>query len=337
MSKSENEKETLSEKESKTIITNNTNTENKKNKISNNKIKSTFLIDFFLGGLSGAIGKTSFAPLERAKLLLQTQHTNSSLSIKYTGLFDCLQKLIKNEGFFSLWRGNLINVIRYFPNQALNFALKDTFKNIFPKFDSNKNFYKFFFINCLSGGMAGAISLAILHPIDTIRTRLATDNKKIKEGLGIRKFDGTIDCIRKLYLYENGFKAFYPGLVISVVGMFQYRAIYFGAYDTYKERFMTKKNNFFVNWGVAQIITLSAGCFGYPLDTIKRRMMIQSGEIEKKYKNSRHCFKVMYHEEGIKGYFRGFSANIFRMFGTSLVLVLYDEFKRIGKVSSRAK
>ena len=42
-------------------------------------------------------------------------------------------KLLKNEGFFSLWRGNYINVLRYFPSQALNFALKDTFKKIFPK------------------------------------------------------------------------------------------------------------------------------------------------------------------------------------------------------------
>ena len=321
-----------SKSESITPISKNIN--NKKNTIEKKK-ESTFIIDFFLGGISGAIGKTLVAPLERAKLLLQTQHTNSSLSHKYTGLFDCLKKLLKNEGFFSLWRGNYINVIRYFPNQALNFALKDTFKNLFPKFDSKKNFYKFFFINCLSGGMAGAISLAILHPIDTVRTRLATDNKKIKEGFGIRKFNGTIDCIKKLYLYENGFRAFYPGLVISVVGMFQYRAIYFGVYDSLKEKFFTEKVNFFVKWAMAQIITLSAGCFGYPLDTIKRRMMIQSGEVEKKYKNSRHCFIVMYYEEGIKGYFRGFTANIFRMFGTSLVLVLYDKLKKIGNLTSR--
>lgn len=34
-------------------------------------------------------------------------------------------------GFFSYWRGNLANVIRYFPTQALNFAFKDKYKQIF--------------------------------------------------------------------------------------------------------------------------------------------------------------------------------------------------------------
>lgn len=34
-------------------------------------------------------------------------------------------------GFFSYWRGNLANVIRYFPTQALNFAFKDKYKQLF--------------------------------------------------------------------------------------------------------------------------------------------------------------------------------------------------------------
>ena len=34
-------------------------------------------------------------------------------------------------GFLSYWRGNLANVIRYFPTQALNFAFKDKYKQLF--------------------------------------------------------------------------------------------------------------------------------------------------------------------------------------------------------------
>lgn len=39
-------------------------------------------------------------------------------------------RVIAEEGIGSLWRGNLANVIRYFPTQALNFAFKDYFKNL---------------------------------------------------------------------------------------------------------------------------------------------------------------------------------------------------------------
>jgi len=40
----------------------------------------SFLIDFIAGGLSAAIAKTTVAPLERVKLLLQVQHTSKQIS-----------------------------------------------------------------------------------------------------------------------------------------------------------------------------------------------------------------------------------------------------------------
>lgn len=52
---------------------------------------------------------------------------------RYKGIIDVLVRVPKEQGFISLWRGNLANVIRYFPTQALNFAFKDTYKNLFLK------------------------------------------------------------------------------------------------------------------------------------------------------------------------------------------------------------
>jgi hypothetical protein len=49
---------------------------------------SKFLMDFLLGGTAGAIAKTVAAPIERVKLLLQTQHNNPKLAARpYTGSF----------------------------------------------------------------------------------------------------------------------------------------------------------------------------------------------------------------------------------------------------------
>lgn len=303
----------------------------KVNSSKENKTESTFIIDFCLAGVAATIGKTSTAPLDRVKLLLQNQHTLSVIDQKYSGPIDCFKKLIKNEGFFSLWRGNLINVMRYFPNQALNFALKDTFKNLFPKYNPEKNFLKFFFTNCLSGGSAGAISLSILHPIDLIRTRLATDNK-IKDGP--RKFNGTLDCMKKIYEKENGIRGFYCGVVVSVVGIFLYRALYFGGYDTVKGCFFSENHNFIQKWIVAQIVTIMSGVM-YPLDTVRRRIIVQGGEQNKRYKNSFNCIRIMYTEEGFRGFYKGYLTNVIRTCGSSLVLVLYDEFQKYLGVSAR--
>ena len=92
-----------------------------------------FIVDFAMGGVAAAISKTLIAPIERVKLLLQTQHVNPALMAKgeFKGIGDCFQRVVKEEGFFSLWRGNLANVIRYFPTQAFNFAFKDKFSRFF--------------------------------------------------------------------------------------------------------------------------------------------------------------------------------------------------------------
>jgi solute carrier family 25 (adenine nucleotide translocator) protein 4/5/6/31 len=81
-----------------------------------------------MGGVSGAIAKTVCAPIERVKLLLQTQHTNTKLASKqYEGIVDCFVRVFKEEGTLAFWRGNWANVIRYFPTTAINFSVKDYF------------------------------------------------------------------------------------------------------------------------------------------------------------------------------------------------------------------
>jgi len=80
-----------------------------------------------MGGVAGAIAKTVCAPIERVKLLLQTQANNPAAFDKpYKGIIDCFYRCIVEEGPLSLWRGNLANVIRYFPTTSINFAVKDS-------------------------------------------------------------------------------------------------------------------------------------------------------------------------------------------------------------------
>lgn len=91
-----------------------------------------FLKDFAAGGISAAVSKTAVAPIERVKLLLQVQHISKQISAdqRYKGMVDCFVRIPKEQGFTAFWRGNLANVIRYFPTQALNFAFKDKYKQV---------------------------------------------------------------------------------------------------------------------------------------------------------------------------------------------------------------
>lgn len=57
---------------------------------------SKVIKDFILGGTSGAIAKTLAAPIERVKLLLQTQENNPQLKDRpYKGIIDCFQRCVK--------------------------------------------------------------------------------------------------------------------------------------------------------------------------------------------------------------------------------------------------
>ncbi len=81
-----------------------------------------------MGGISAAISKTIAAPIERVKLLLQNQGDQAAITKPYKGIVDVFVRVPQEQGFASFWRGNMANVIRYFPTQALNFMFKDLYK-----------------------------------------------------------------------------------------------------------------------------------------------------------------------------------------------------------------
>jgi solute carrier family 25 (adenine nucleotide translocator) protein 4/5/6/31 len=282
-----------------------------------------FMLDFALGGVSAAVSKTAVAPIERVKLLLQTQDANAKLTKKYTGIVDCLTRVPKEEGISAFWRGNLANVIRYFPTQALNFAFKDTYKKIFCPYNPKTEFWKFFFGNLASGGAAGATSLMVVYPLDFARTRLAADVGKTGAE---RQFTGLVDCLTKVYK-SDGYKGLYQGFGVSVLGIIAYRACYFGGYDTLKRvLFSEGKTSILFKFLVAQVVTAASGLVSYPLDTVRRRLMMQSGG-KQMYNGTFDCIAKIRKNEGGKAFFKGALSNIFRGMGASLVLVLYDEMQ----------
>src|SRR5688572_8094879 len=107
---------------------------------------TSFFIDLIAGGTAGGISKTVVAPIERVKLILQTQDASTQITkeTRYKGIFDAFRRIPAEQGLASLWRGNLANVIRYFPTQALNFAFKDKYKRLFVRHSPKTDFWKFF-------------------------------------------------------------------------------------------------------------------------------------------------------------------------------------------------
>jgi solute carrier family 25 (adenine nucleotide translocator) protein 4/5/6/31 len=217
----------------------------------------------------------------------------------------------------------LANVLRYFPTQALNFAFKDTIKAMF-KVDKNAPQYVKFGTNIASGGLAGSLSLTLVYSLDFARTRLANDAKG--KG-GERQFNGLIDVYAKT-LKTDGIQGLYRGFTISCVGIFIYRGMYFGLYDSLKPILLGADASvlwsFLLGWGV----TIFSGLMSYPIDTVRRRMMMTSGSAVK-YKGSVDCAVQVIKAEGFMSLMKGAGANILRGVAGAGVLAGFDKFSAV--------
>jgi len=289
----------------------------------------SFVKDFLAGGIAAAVSKTAVAPIERVKLLLQVQAASKQMTAdqRYKGMIDCFVRIPKEQGVLAYWRGNLANVIRYFPTQALNFAFKDKYKQIFlGGVDKRTQFWRFFAGNLASGGAAGATSLCFVYPLDFARTRLGAD---IGKGAGQREFKGLGDCLTKIFK-ADGVAGLYRGFGVSVQGIIIYRAAFFGLYDTAKGMLPDpKKAGILVSWAIAQCVTTVSGIISYPFDTVRRRLMMQSGRKggEIMYSGTLDCWRKIAAQEGTGAFFKGAFSNVLRGTGGAIVLVMYDEIQ----------
>jgi len=287
-----------------------------------------FAENFMLSGSAAVIAKTAAAPIERVKLLIQSQGEMLKMGVldkPYKGVIDCTIRTFQSEGVLPFWRGNLPNCLRYFPTQALNFAFKDKVKAAINPSKSDP-YAVAFGKNVVSGGIAGALSLVFVYSLDYCRTRLASDLKSSKKG-STRQYTGMIDVYKKTWA-TDGIVGLYRGFVISCIGIVVYRGFYFGLYDTLKPIMLGEDAGVTISFCLGYGVTVTAGLLSYPIDTIRRRMMLTSGAAVK-YSGSLDCARHIMKEEGGMAFMRGAGANILRGIAGAGVLAGFDKFKQI--------
>jgi solute carrier family 25 (adenine nucleotide translocator) protein 4/5/6/31 len=116
----------------------------------NKKKEPNFLVKILMGGVYAGMSKTILAPIERVKLLLQVQDANRKIAVdqRYNGIKDCFSRVLKEQGRAAFWRGNMANVIRFFPAQAITFACKDFYNQILNPVNPKTHPKMFFIGNC---------------------------------------------------------------------------------------------------------------------------------------------------------------------------------------------
>jgi solute carrier family 25 oxoglutarate transporter 11 len=169
----------------------------------NNK-KPPFLTNVFFSILCGAVGATVGNP---ADLCLIRMQADSNLPPEqrrnYKNVVDALSRTVKEEGFFSLWRGSGPTVIRA---MVMNFALlvpfEETKKLLIPYVDSTR------MRSIYAAMVAGALGSFLSLPFDNVKTKL---QKMKKNPDGTYPYKGVLDAIVKTANNE-GYKKLWVGL-----------------------------------------------------------------------------------------------------------------------------
>ena len=281
------------------------------------------------GAAAGAFSKTVTAPIERVKLLLQLVPDETSIR-------QVVRNVYQQEGFLAFWRGNSFSVIQKTGNSALTFMLMDYYKatisrlltNMYgPSYQSSRSAQVM--NSLLSGGLSGATTTTLLYPLEFLRTRLAADISKRGEA---HQFRGMKDVV--VYtVKEDGFRGMYKGYGTSIVYVAMHRVVYLGGFDVVKREVLDWKHENTLTMtervACAQSVSLLSAVVCYPLDTVRRQLMMQAGKSEKQYTTTLGCARYIYLHQGMGGFFKGLGPQLGKTVGGALLLVAYDSFRGV--------
>ncbi|XP_024973346.1 calcium-binding mitochondrial carrier protein SCaMC-1-like [Cynara cardunculus var. scolymus] len=269
------------------------------------------------GGVAGAASRTATAPLDRLKVLLQVQTSNASIG-------PAIKSIWKEGGILSFFRGNGLNVVKVAPESAIKFYTYEMFKDFIGGGDKDDIGTSG---RLLAGGMAGAVAQTAIYPMDLVKTRLQTH---VCDG-------GKVPSLGKLskdiWVHE-GPRAFYKGIIPSLLGIIPYAGIDLAVYETLKEMsktyiFLDSEPGPLAQLGCGTVSgALGATCV-YPLQVVRTRMQANRPGRAGAYNGMSDVFMKTYKNEGARGFYKGLFPNLLKVVpAASITYMVYEAMKK---------
>ncbi|VFQ96733.1 unnamed protein product [Cuscuta campestris] len=272
------------------------------------------------GGVAGAASRTATAPLDRLKVALQVQTTRASS-------INVIKTIWKDSGVFGFFRGNGLNVLKVAPESAIKFYAYEMLKNAIVSAKGGEQGDIGTSGRLVAGGMAGAVAQAAIYPMDLVKTRLQTFACEGGKAPNLGQLS------KDIWLHE-GPRAFYRGLVPSILGMIPYAGIDLAAYETLKDLSRTyilhnDEPGPLVQLGCGTISgALGATCV-YPLQVIRTRMQAQPMHANTPYNGMRDVFLRTFRHEGVRGFYKGLFPNLLKVVpAASITYLVYEKMKK---------
>jgi solute carrier family 25 phosphate transporter 23/24/25/41 len=289
---------------------------------------------FTAGAIAGAVSRTVASPFERMKILFQVEDLTEGAKKqkKYTGIWQTVVQIYKEEGWVGYFKGNGTNVVRIIPINAIQFLSYEKYKKWIGEYQGTLNTYG----RLSAGALAGMTSTLATYPLDLVRCRLSAQHE-------VKKYTGIINAF-KVILKEEGFIGWYRGLVPSLIGIAPYVAINFTSFETLKrvtiDYFEVKELGVITKLTLGAIAGTISQTITYPLETVRRRMQMASLGTRSGAEGATmiQAFKQVYTKYGLKGYFKGLIPNYIKVIPVvSVNFLVYEWCKKIMGLSRGAK
>lgn len=239
-----------------------------------------------------AVSKTVTAPFERVRLLLQTQPASHvPRAHRLQGLYHATLRIPRVQGYASLWRGNMANILRVVPHTLLRFSANDSYKEMLcgPGMANSRDSLQ---KRITAAGLAGLSATVVTYPLDVVRTRLSIDTR----AKGVPSQYASLRHCARTIVQTEGWKCLYRGVTLNLASSIPYASIAFTAYDELQGRYDRRAQRMAAAapggqirlgmWSslfgrrrmdslcAGAIASAFAGAIVYPIDTIRRRLMV---------------------------------------------------------------
>ena len=248
--------------------------------------------EFIIGGISGVVSRTLTAPLELYKLQRQNAFMPGGT----------VRAVFREEGIRYLWKGNLTNCVRVFPQNAVNFCVYSWCDESVLRRIEDRTTRRFF-----SGAVGGAVSMILVYPLDTIRTRLSLQRHA-------NHYTGLCDAISRISRND-----LFKGLRMSILGYAPFSAISFSSYFSYRD-FLDAMNPVSRSYNTIMAggpSGLTAIAVTYPTDLIRKRLQLQNFDKNvPRYSGIVDCAQKIITTQGVRGLYMGLFATCIKLFPT---------------------
>ncbi|GMF07164.1 unnamed protein product [[Candida] boidinii] len=257
-------------------------------------------------------------PLDVVKTRIQLQ-VGTGAQAEYSGIIDCITKIVKNEGPSRLYRGISAPILMEAPKRATKFAANDEWGKIYRKAFGMTEMNQPLAI--LTGATAGATESFVVVPFELIKIRLQDKTSKYS-GMGE---------VFKSIVKNEGPLALYNGLEATLWRHITWNAGYFGV--IFQVRTLLRKAK---NQTEKTINDLISGAIGgtvgtlinTPFDVVKSRIQntVTTPGVVRKYNWTLPSIVTVFKEEGFAALYKGFLPKVLRLGpGGGILLVVFTK------------